>query len=373
MGIVKKVILIVLSVLVFADAGLCVFAVHTVGEAHKAVNKMHKAVKRDSTPEGRDWDSILKDQKPVSFLLMGIDDGYSAQEKGGRVPHNDTDLIVTINPQTKKTTVLSVQRDIYATIVGNEKPAHSKYNTSFLYGSIKDPDTGGAKMAIETTENLVGIPIDHYVAINMDGVTGLVDAVGGIDVNNEREFELDGVHLMPGEQHLSGIQALQYARYRHEDPKGDIGRQDRTREVVVKVINKLLSADGIANYKKVLDAVGSNVATDLTWDDMLKLEQSYAGALKDIESLSMQVASGAIPGDRQAYLFVLHDDLLRVQNILRTSLGLTENQYLSNQIPTYESMFGFTPTHANANLYDAEDSTGTFENPNVKEPAADSK
>ena len=80
---------------------------------------------------------------------------------------------------------------------------------------------------------------------------------------------MDGVHVPVGEQTLNGEKGLAYSRMRHEDPEGDIGRQRRQREVVTKIVNKVLSLDGVSNYRKILKAVENNVTTDLNWDDML--------------------------------------------------------------------------------------------------------
>ncbi|OTE88482.1 LytR family transcriptional regulator, partial [Escherichia coli] len=90
---------------------------------------------------------------------------------------------------------------------------------------------------------LLDIPIDHYVTINMQGLRDLIDAVGGIKVTNDIDFTLEGVHVPKGKITLNGKTGLAYARMRKEDPEGDIGRQKRQREVVTKILKKIMSLD----------------------------------------------------------------------------------------------------------------------------------
>lgn len=94
---------------------------------------------------------------------------------------------------------------------------------------------------------MMNIHIDRYVMVNMRGLQKLVDAVGGITVNNILGFpisisdqeEFNTISIGVGEQHIGGEEALVYARMRYQDPEGDYGRQKRQREVIQKVMEKL--------------------------------------------------------------------------------------------------------------------------------------
>src|SRR5699024_729087 len=142
---------------------------------------------------------------------------------------------------------------------------------------------GGVELSMDAVEKLLDIPIDHYVSINMQGLRDLIDAVGGIDVENEIDFTLEGVHVPKGKITLNGKTGLAYARMRKEDPEGDIGRQRRQREVVTKIVNKVLSMSGVSNYKSILKAVEKNSQTDLTWNDMLDVAKNYYPAFDHIK------------------------------------------------------------------------------------------
>jgi len=99
----------------------------------------------------------------------------------------------------------------------------------------------------------------------MQGLVQLVDAVGGIEVNNTFDFPISiednepeyTAKVEPGKQTINGDQALVYARMRYQDPEGDYGRQKRQREVIKKVVEKVLSLNSVSHYQAILKAVSS--------------------------------------------------------------------------------------------------------------------
>ena len=88
-------------------------------------------------------------------------------------------------------------------------------------------------------ENFLNVPVDHYIEVNMAGFRDIVDAVGGVDVNNDLEFTSRDQHFAKGNIHLNGETALKYTRMRYEDPRGDFGRQMRQRQVIQAVIKRV--------------------------------------------------------------------------------------------------------------------------------------
>ena len=93
-------------------------------------------------------------------------------------------------------------------------------------------------MSMDSTEKLLGVPIDHYVSVNMHGLKEMVDAVGKIQLENNIEFTQDGYEFHQGPVQLDGDAALAYIRMRYDDPNGDYGRQERQRKVVMAIIKK---------------------------------------------------------------------------------------------------------------------------------------
>lgn len=316
MSLKKKLILLTLSLILFSVAGVCVYGIQIYSDATNTVEDVYQSVAHNTTR--REQVVNIDAQEPFSVLLMGIDTGDLGRVEQGRA---DTTMVVTINPQENKSTMISLERDILTELVGNDTT--DKLNHAYAYG--------GAKMAIDTVENLLDIPIDSYVSINMKGLKDLIDAVGGIQVNNTLgEFTLDGIVVPAGEITLDGTTGLAYARMRKEDPEGDIGRQRRQREVVEKIVNKIISLDGISKYRAILDAVKDNVKTDLTWDDMMDIQKKYLSAFKNINPLQLAGKDTIIDG--VYYQLLDSEELYKVQTQLRNQLGLAENTSMLQEI-----------------------------------------
>ena len=162
----------------------------------------------------------------------------------------------------------------------------------------------------------------------MKGLKTLVDAVGGIEVDNKIDFTLDGVHVKKGKQVLDGRHALEYVRMRHEDPKGDVGRQARQREILSKIIHKILSVDSVTKYKKYLRAVEDYVKTDLSWSEMLTIATDYTPAANNIQQTQLE-GQGEMISDIYFQILGLNN-LLEEQNIVKKQLGLPTKKKLPN-------------------------------------------
>ncbi len=139
---------------------------------------------------------------------------------------------------------------------------------------------GGIDMSVKTVENFLDIPVDHYIEVNMEGFKDVVDAVGGVEVNNDLAFSYEGSQFMKGDIHLNGTEALRYSRMRYEDPRGDFGRQMRQRQVIQAVIKKGANVSSLANYGSVLKSIEKNVKTSLTQEQMFDIQKDYKNAMK---------------------------------------------------------------------------------------------
>lgn len=352
MSLAKKIILAVVGVILVAVTGVCAYGVMIYSDANKMVDDVYSPVSRANQQDNRTV--AISATEPFSVLLMGVDTGYENGDQkrveGVDVGRSDTMMVVTINPKENKSTVLSLSRDTLTNIVGYG--TMDKLNHAYAYG--------GPEMAIDTVENLLDIPIDHYISINMQGLEALIDAVGGINVNNPTEFTLDGVKVPSGKNvHLNGSEGLQYARMRYEDPEGDVGRQRRQREVVEKIMNKIISIDGLTRYKKILNAVKENMKTDLSWKDMQDIQAGYLSSFKTIEQIQLKVEGTVI--NETSYELMYQDDLLEIQNTLRKQLGLAENTELtygdeySDGYATYQFADGYgTGTYESSTYSDSQ-------------------
>ncbi|EJQ44947.1 hypothetical protein IEQ_04556 [Bacillus cereus BAG6X1-2] len=209
-------------------------------------------------------------KKPFTILIMGIED-YATDGQNGRT---DSLMLATVNPNSKKISLMSIPRDSRVKIVGKNK--EDKINAAHAYG--------GEKMAIDTVEGFLKVPVDHYIKIDFKGFKGIVDAVGGITVDVPFDFEersdIDYYKLIPfkqGKQDLNGEEALAYVRMRKQDPNGDYGRAARQRQVLAAVAQKLNSASTVFKIKDLTAVVGKYIKTDIPISDGLALYNKISG------------------------------------------------------------------------------------------------
>lgn len=288
--------------------------------------------------------TAIVDTKPFSILLMGVDTG-----KGERVDQwqgqSDSMILVTVNPETKTTTLTSLERDILVDIYdehGEPTGTQTKLNAAYAYG--------GAPMAIKTVEGLLDLKIDYYMQINMQGLVDLVDAVGGITVTNAFDFPIRidewepeyTSSVPPGTHKVNGEQALVFARMRYDDPEGDYGRQRRQREVIQKILHQLLGLNGLASHQRILQAVAKNMQTDiaLTRETLPKL-LAYKDAIANLQTY--QLHGQDVMLDETSYQAVTAEHLLETQNRIKRELGLAETVELTTTAMLYEQLTGEEP------------------------------
>ncbi|WP_314060436.1 LCP family protein [uncultured Vagococcus sp.] len=300
----KKVFLSILAIMLVIIIGIGGYAAKVYFDVKGTANEIHQPTTRKQS-EKREQPVSIDAGEPFSVLLLGLDTGDLGRDEQGR---SDTMLVATINPKNNQTTLVSIARDTYTEIVGNG--TMDKINHAYAFG--------GVDMAMDTVENLLDIPLDHYVTINMKGLKELVDAVGGINVENTLEFSQDGTDFPLGTIKLNGEEALSYSRMRYEDPKGDYGRQDRQRKIITAIVKKSLSLSTITGYKSILDTIGSNMKTDLSWEDMVDLQSKYKNAFGNIKQDTLQ--GQGVMRDGVSYQDIAPEELARVQGILKAQL-----------------------------------------------------
>lgn len=244
----------------------------------------------------------------VSILLIGVDDSETRQF-GGKT-RSDALMLATLNEKKKTIKLLSIPRDSYVYVP--EMGEKTKITHAHAYG--------GPRATIETVENLLDIPVDYYVRMNFNAFMDVVDAIDGIKVDVPYELsEMDSkdrngaIHLKPGVQKLDGEEALALARTRKLD--NDIERGKRQQEIMKAVVKKAISVNSISKYDKIVEAIGSNMKTNMTFNEM-KAFISYGttGKLK-IQTLNLQGKDGRDPNSN-AYIYELD----------KTELEVTERQ-----------------------------------------------
>ncbi|WP_409373899.1 LCP family protein [Streptococcus suis] len=345
MTIGKKIFLMSLAIVGLTLGAGLIYGASLLNFSTDAISKTFKQL------NGEEEITPIDATEPLTILLMGVDMDQATRGgdwEGGR---SDSMILVTVNPKTKETNMMSLTRDIMVEIAeanGESSGTVEKLNHSYSYGQ--------APMAIATIEKMMDINIDRYIEINMDGLVELVDAVGGIEVNNTLGFPISISEYEPaytsivqsGKQLVNGDQALVYARMRYDDPEGDIGRQRRQREVIMAIIKKLLQLDGLTQYKKILTAISNNMRTNIeispaTIPSLL----GYKDSVSKLNSYQLRGVDQMV--DEIYYQLPTSEHLLEMQNILKKSIGLEENTDLVTNVKVYEGQMGLPSP---INVYD---------------------
>ncbi|MEK4649050.1 LCP family protein [Exiguobacterium sp. FSL W8-0210] len=290
-----KIMLLIALVLVVGVGG---FIGYTYYQVDQTVKKIQSPVKNTG-------DKVVEEQKPVSVLLLGVD------QRPGERGRSDSIMVMTLNPTRNESRLISIPRDTKVDIVG--KGTNDKINHAYSFG--------GPEMAIKTVEKFLNIPINYYAEINMEGFTSLVDAVGGVTVYNDLDFTSAGTHFSVGKINLTGADALKYTRMRYEDPRGDFGRQMRQRQVIEQVVGKLSSDVSISNFNAIMDVVGKNAQTNVSFKPMRTLAFDYMDAFRNQKNLKLE-GTGGKEGDGIYYWHPTDDSLKETQTALRYSLDM---------------------------------------------------
>ena len=229
--------------------------------------------------------------EPFTVLLMGVDSDEEGIQNGSF--NGDSLMVITFNPDTLSTTILSIPRDSYVPIACFSGQRKNK---------ITHAAWQGEDCMIDTIENFLDITIDYYVKINFTGVVQLVDTLGGVEIdvpynlceqNSKRQWGSNTIYIEKGLQTLNGEQALAYARNRHPNPNkcsskwtnytsNDFIRGEHQQEVVTALLNKFKDVKDLDTVYKLLDTISNNMVTNMSTDQILSLYNVF----KDIASKS---------------------------------------------------------------------------------------
>ncbi|MDR7594392.1 MAG: LCP family protein [Armatimonadota bacterium] len=201
----------------------------------------------------------LQLRQRVNVLVMGVDVTLNNRRQPVNLARSDALLLVSFDPATRTASFLSIPRDTRAAIPGHR--GWWKINAAYALG--------GPELTIRTVEQLLGVRVHRYVKLGPQSFARLIDAVGGVWVDVERDLQYEDwwaglrVDLKKGRQLLSGEQAMGYARFRH-DPLGDIGRVQRQQKVVHALFQRLKEPQTWLRAPQILRAVAENTQTNLT-------------------------------------------------------------------------------------------------------------
>jgi len=206
------------------------------------------------------WDG----KERVNILLMGVD---RRGMKNNGLPRSDSMMLVSVDPLTKRYDLFSILRDTYVDIPGN--------GSSRINSAIVD---GGPELAMKTVSQFTGLPVDRYVITDFEGFKALIDAVGGVELDVEKNMYYHDptdkgvydINLKKGLQQLDGNKALQYVRFRH-DATSDYTRTERQRKLLAAIANQMKNGTTLIQLPSILKEVTPYVQTNISSMDMLKL------------------------------------------------------------------------------------------------------
>ncbi len=213
-------------------------------------------------------EEYLPGQHVVNVLFLGCDYDYedrrpqAIKTNRGR---SDAILIARVDLDNLSINLMSIPRDTAVNIPG--RSGVHKINAAHAFG--------GPEMAMQTIQSTFGIKTDYYVTLHFDAFKKIVDEVGGVDVNVQKQLDYDDnwgnlhIHLKPGPQHLNGYKAMGYVRMRHSD--SDMMRAQRQQEFLQSLRSQISSPSNFLKLPNALNALTDNIATNMSHEQMLTL------------------------------------------------------------------------------------------------------
>ena len=227
-------------------------------------------VKQENKNEEKEYEN-----KNGSFniLISGIDTYGNISN----VSRSDVNIIMTVNPNTHKVLLTSVQRDMYVQLHG----------TTGLKDKLTHAGLYGIDMSRQTIEDFLDVDIPYYIRVNFDSVVKLVDAIGGVDIYNDIAFKRYSLYFPKGNIHLNGKEVKEYSRERMLMPNGDWTRGEHQKTVITAIIKKITnSKELLTNYGDILDSTKDVVQTNIPTDLIKKLVKDQLSTMSpwDVES-----------------------------------------------------------------------------------------
>ena len=249
--------------------------------------------------------------KGMTIYVSGIDT-YGPISS---VSRSDVNILMTVNTDTKEVLLTTTPRDSYVPIADGGNNQYDKLTHAGLYG---------VDASIHTLENLYGIDINYYARLNFTSFLKLIDLLGGIDVYNDQAFNAhtnNGKHYPVGNLHLDSKDALGFVRERYSLVDGDRDRGRNQQKVITAIIQKLTSAEVLANYSAVIQGLQESVQTNMPVEVMTDLvnRQLEKGGKYDVQSQDlkgtgrMDLPSYAMPGSQLYMMEVSQDSLASVK------------------------------------------------------------
>ncbi len=228
-------------------------------------------------------------KEPFTILLLGVD----TREGDTDASHSDTIILAYVDPLEKKVNLLSVPRDLLVTQAGGGGQA--KMADVYANGdAIKYKGIGGVGYVWDTIQLNFRLKIDYYAQVDFNGFQKIVDTIGGVTVDNPSilkddeyptpDYQYTRIFFPAGIVHLSGTEALQYARTRHGEGNSDFQRNNRQQQVIVGIREQALKQNLFSQATPLINALGDSIKTDFPSNQWL----GFANFAKDLSNNTIQ-------------------------------------------------------------------------------------
>jgi LCP family protein required for cell wall assembly len=240
----------------------------------------------DLSGDSPSWNGVDR----INILMMGLD--YRDWLTGEGPPRTDSMMLVTIDPITKSAGMLSIPRDLWVEVPGFE---HNRINTAYFLGETYRLPGGGPGLAMQTVENLIGVPVPYYAVIEFSAFERFIDEIGGIEILVPERMKIsplgrDSYWLDAKSYLMDGPEALAYARAR-KTAGGDFDRAERQQQVLMAVRDQVLELDMVATLlgraPALYQDLRQGIQTNLTLDQLVAL--GLLAAQVDLQDISKGV------------------------------------------------------------------------------------
>jgi LCP family protein required for cell wall assembly len=293
--------------------------------------------------------SFAASRDTVNIALFGIG---GAGHEGPNL--TDTMLLVSINKNDKRATMVSIPRDL---LVDTKRFGKQKINALNALAEAENPGSG-AEYAKGVMEEITDSQIDYYARVDFKAFEEIIDAVGGLDIDVPRSFtdplfprfdietQTTVVTFEKGMQHMSGRTALVYARSRHGNngEGNDFARSRRQQQIMMALKDKVLSSETYLSpvrIKNILDALHNNVKTDFGVWDVIKLAKFYQDLNISPENISVNVLTNGPQGplyadyyNNQYVLLPKKKDWSDIRSIVANPSDTAPHRYTGDYIDT---------------------------------------
>lgn len=314
--IVRNLLLIILAIIVLvlliagiAGGGYVLRKISRI-QAREKVDPQEEVFDRDTDAEDDevdDWGEIapLMDDKLLNILLIGEDRG----EVDSKTSRSDVMLLCSINPDTKKASMVSFMRDLYVQIPGY---SDNRLNSAYSWG--------GSYLLKETLMKNFGVSVDCCFVVNFDGFSTGIDIIGGVDIElSDKEVEALGIGGAPGFRKLNGEKALEYVRLRKID--SDFGRTNRQRKLMKAAYDKFVTCKP-AQLLELIDKALPYISTDMSDMELTALVAKLLPMVSKVVIRSYSIPTSGLYEDKTINgMMILYPDRKAIRDKL-------ENEYL---------------------------------------------